>query len=438
MNTLDWLTAVATGLGRGEQMQQQQQLAAQARQDALRQQALENALARQKYELDVAELAQEQKQFQLKQEAIAAENLAEQRRREQIIMGNRQRAAGYYQAMVPEYQTGTEKVFAPGTPEAWKPEIEKLFSGEIPLQTLSPEVEQQVAGLMGVRPTYAPTAGLSQEEKLLRAVAENWVKEDFNATLGAPIYTRVSQPKRAEMMAELASAQAGAAVDVASMTPRIEQIAQTAENAKQTAIASTFKNLITEMVDIPRASIESKFIADYAQSLYDAYVKDLRAQYAKDDKAILVERAAQRFAATHNGMRPEVYAQTLGLDISLERLGISKALAGRTLSAPPPGSPTAASYRKEAMTRLREIRDSYVRGDYGTGQAAAQAAISAINEAYKQYAYTLVQKYGEVLKHEDIDPLIKEIEGGLKVQPQKGTSTNSLINPTGIGPLKFD
>ncbi len=401
MDRLDWLSAIATGLGQGKELQQERQLTEQTRQDALRQQAVENALNKQKYELLLAEHEYEKESDRLKLDAEKAKTQA------QFDAWR----ASIESLLPPELQTGTQQV---GTyqPSAFLPKEQpaiqlgagvpgarqQLFAGTA---MGGPEMEQVALG--PAQPIMAPTTKPVSEmtiAELEQKVAELDLGKIGITSEGAKTLTPYSRQEQLQHVvqtqtdvAKAASAEATAQVDIATVETTIAEKKANAEKAGYTATGALYDNIIAELQRIPEAQtkgkevqIKLKFLTDYADSLYVAQVKALRAGIAADDKVILTELAAKEFAASHNGMRPEVYAMTFGLDIRLDQLGISQAYLGLAAAAGVRAEATAGrAGQPTPITRLgnaSRISENTV-ADYLAGLIPKAGAVAAVRAAFK-------------------------------------------------------
>lgn len=420
MSNLDWLTAVATGVGQGKQMQEQRQMAAQQRQDVLRQQALENAMARQRLDLQRADFEWEKEEAVRKQKAVAdIADLQSQRRLSMLQaipsaqerqIGTRQIGAFQPSAMLPPEQSAIQ--LGAGVPGA----RERLFA---PFGTLGgPELENVPLG--PTQPIMEPVTQRIEdmsEPELIRYILDKDLADiqiGAKGELTVKPYTREEQIttglETRKLTADVTSAEAKADYDYNAVTNRLALLGHQVTSAGHKAIADKLAIAPAALEEL-KATIGLAHTTEFLNSYYNLLTKELKEGYSKADVGIVRNRAVEDFINEY-GVEPTVWNMLQVLGIREEELKLKIARPPST----PSGEPTPKDVRKEWSGMVDDQIKRYNDNPAYTSEAAV-AAIKQIASGYDIPAS---------------DPYLKAAILAAQ-QPKKQAGSNLLVNPMGIG-----
>jgi len=428
MDFLDTLAAIATGIGQGQAVLYQRQMLEQQRQDALRQQAVENALARQRLEQDAAELAWRQKQFEFEQEAKTklAEMQAQERLSllralpgvEEIKIGEKQ--IGTYQPtmMLPQQQPAIQ--LGAGVPSA----RDRLFAGtalggprleQVPIAPAQPIMEPVTKRVEDMTTpelvNYVARMGLAD---ISWTDGKMTIKpRSYEEQLQAGLTTEQAKITASLGQTNLARAQLAYAKDVKTFDVAVAQDAATLQNTLMDIEAKKRAAILADP-DVKRMLALSAWMEANPESVTTDVVKELRAKIEQNSAKIAQARVNVDWLRQY-GLTPQQYAILHQVDAALARLSISKEYLGiAQQQAATRGKPTEATIRREWVGLVDDVINTYKENPAYTSEQAEAA----------------IRKYAKAYRVPETDPYIQSALATIR-QP-KG-SVNPVVDPLGLG-----
>jgi len=435
MDFLDTLAAIATGIGQGQAVLYQRQMLEQQRQDALRQQAVENALARQRLEQDAAELAWKQKQFELQQEAKAAEDARQrqiQREAMELALG---RPIKVGTKVIGKYQPTVSVPVEPPTISAEEWKGRRLLPGTQPLslrESFVPPSWQKrlVMGTEMGRPRTEQVPVGPPElimEPIMKSPPEMTEAElgHYNVLLGTgefvggkfrevPYYQRQQRAlETAQMQTNLERARLGYAKDVKTFDVAVAQDVATLQDTLMDIEAKKRAAILADP-EVKRMLALSAWMEANRESVTTDVVKELRARIEQNSARIAQARVNLDWLMKR-GLTPQQFAILHQVDAALSRLSISQGYLGLAQEqAATRGKPTEATIRREWVGLVDDVISKYNKEPAYTSEQAEAA----------------IRKYAKAYGVPETDPYIQSALATIR-QP-KG-SVNPVIDPLGLG-----